>query len=115
VSIHPTGRAEPDSGGDAIEPSDLLGEDGTVDRSALASITNGRADRGDRVQASEAAAMRRELLGGGSVRGVAEAHDIAQSTVRDHAHGRVSYPNGETPDMPTVAYREGHWQVVDDD
>jgi len=110
-----TGRAEPETGDDQLDASDLLGDDGTVDRSKLASLTNGVADRDDRVQASEADEIRHALRRGGSVRGVAEAHDIAQSTVRDHAHGRVSYPNGETPTAPPVAYRDGRWQVVGDD
>jgi len=113
MTPHMTGRAEPDAGGDQLDPSDLLGEDGTVDQSAVKSIANGGADRADRVQASESDTIRRQLLTGATTTALAEDLGYDPGTVRAHAKGKRDYPRDETPDLPPLQYGPGGWVVVD--
>ena len=94
---HMTGRVDSDSTGQVRSASDLLDDDGNVDRSEIASITNGTADRSDRVQASEATEIRQRLFRGESVAAIAKDLDRGSSTVRSHAKGDREYPRDETP------------------
>ena len=114
MSPHMTGRSEPESAADHLSASDLLGEDGTVDQSAVKSIANGGADRADRVQASESDTIRRQLLTGATTT-TALAEDLGYDprTVRAHAKGKHDYPRDETPDLPPLQYGPGGWVVVD--
>jgi len=112
MSPHMTGRAEPQTDGETRAAADLLDKNGNVDRSKLAEITNHTADS---VEANEVTTIRRRLFAGATVNEVADDIDRGESTVRKHAKGNFGYPNGETPDMRPLQYRDGEWWVVDDE
>lgn len=109
-----TGRGSSASTGETRTAADLLDDDGRIDPSAVASLTNGIADREDRVQASEASEIRRRLLNGETTTEIAEDIGRAASTVRPHAKGEVDYPRNETPEVPPLEYGPGGWRSTDE-
>jgi len=106
MTPHMTGRAEPDAGGDQLDPSDLLSDDGTVDHSAVASISNSTSD----LDPAEVSEIRRRLVDGASMAELADEFDRHWKTIRKHAKADQNYANNETPEMPPV---ENTWRVVD--
>jgi len=115
MSPHMTGQRNGENAAtDTISASDLLDADGRVDQSALASMTNGVADRDDRVQASESDTIRRELLRGATTTALAEELGYNPETIRAHAKGARDYPRNETPERPPLEYGPGGWGVADE-
>jgi len=110
---HMSGRRS--GGGDSddhLDSSDLLDADGRVDISAIHSLTNAGAHRGDRLSAAEADEIRERVLGGESLASVASDLGRSEDAVRTHARGEVSYQRGESPTHRPVEYHDGTWRLA---
>jgi len=112
---HMTGRSSSASTGETRTAADLLDDDGTVDHSAIASISNSNADRDGRVDVAEASEIRRRLLQGESQADIGDDLGRGMMTIWEHAHGNIDPVGNETPEVPPVEYVDGEWQVVDDE
>jgi len=106
MTPHMTGRSEPESTDDHLSASDLLGEDGRVDRSAIASVSNAPSE----FDPAEVSEIRRRLVDGATMAELADEFDRHWKTIRKHAKADQNYANNETPEMPPVEHK---WQVVD--
>jgi len=113
-SPHMTGRRQPESTDETRTAADLLDDDGNIDRSAVASIANAGTHREGRVFGDEITEIRRRLLGGETVREIAEDIDRGYQTVRHHARGTREHPHGDEPDIGVLEYGPGGWEVADE-
>jgi len=94
---------------DHRDPSDLLDEDGSVNISAVKSVTNGTA----KPVSPETCATARELLVDGLTTAEAAAElTIGSTSVSRHAGGDCYHTTDEV-DHPPVTYERGEW-VIDD-
>jgi hypothetical protein len=88
------------------QPEDLLADDGTVDISAIKSITNTDNTPGERVSPSECRRFRQAVADGTQPRNVET--DFARRTVRRHAHGECHHDHN----VPAVEYDDEREQWV---
>jgi len=97
---------------DHVDPSDLLGDDGTIDTAKVKQVTN-RTDNCNPLMTPTCKTIRRRLLAEDlTAAALAEDLGYGQTAVRNHARGRCSCDH----DVPTIMFDRlaSEW-VVDDE
>lgn len=97
---------------DHVDPSDLLGEDGTVDVGKVKQITN-RRDHINPLMDATCKEIRRRLINEDtSAQALGNELEYAESAIRNHAHGRCSCSH----DVPALTYESpgDGWVIADD-
>ena len=109
-----SGRTDaPTSDDDHLDPSDLLGEDGTVDTTAVKSLANMDQGQHTKIYADECARLRERLASEQTTSAALAAEfDYGSTTIRTHATGKCSCDC----DAPPVRYdrSERTWVVRDE-
>lgn len=88
-----------------VDPSDLLGEDGSVSVSKIKRISN------QKVAVETCAEIRRRLPDAPSSNALARELDISERAVRKHARADCACP----VDLPKLVYLGGEWEVHPND
>ena len=112
MSLHITGSKTAETNDGQLDASDLLGDDGRIDLSAVHSRSKQGVERVDRLPLAEVDEIRRRLRRGESASAVATDLGRSAKTTRKHARGQIAYTHVDgSPAEPPVEYGRGGWRV----
>jgi len=106
-------REKSESESETLSAADLLDDNGSVDTSAVLSISLSEISIGESPTGAEVTEWRQRLIRGETYHKIAQDADWAAETVRAHAKGEQDC-DGE-PDCRPVDWAGGDWTVVDDE